>query len=382
MNYHYYGEYRIMIYSNIKQSVLGAILLVFVSSAFADYTTTITSAAYSTASIGTPAGTYTGSMSMSGHIVTKEVVPSATDTWLDFSANVISYSFSDGVQTFTQDNSSLENAESYFDGGFTLIGLGITLLTPTPHSIGTLINVLELEINPYADEALVVGNDIPCTAVLGGICDDGDVDAAAGFADMEGIAISFSSAVTEPEEPTPSVIEIKIHELYVGILGRAADRPGMDYWLDEINSGTLTLENTRASFTHPDQAEYTEIYGGLDNSQLVTATYENFLERAPEFAGLQYWVEELDNSRVNPDQMINAVINAVRDTDATGEQVAKDLATLENKIEAAQYFTAQTQEYSFDAAYREMARAVVASVTDDPETLAQAKAMVDEYVGN
>jgi len=211
------------------------------------------------------------------------------------------------------------------------------------------------------------------------------------FINMEGLGFNSSSFVRINFETmstdggvTPVVpeLEVKIQELYIGILGRAGDRPGLDYWYGQIVAGVFTLENTRAAFTDPAQTEYTEIYGGLDNTQLVIATYENFLERAPEVAGLLYWVDELDNGRVNPDQMINAVINAVQDPNATGEQSAKDLATLENKIAAAIYFTEQTKAYSFDAAYREMARAVVASVTDDPETLTQAMAMIDEYVGN
>lgn len=177
-------------------------------------------------------------------------------------------------------------------------------------------------------------------------------------------------------------LEDALQELYIGILGRAGDRPGLDYWLAEIITAILTLENTRAAFTDPAQAEYTEIYGGLDNTQLVTATYENFLERFPEQAGLLYWVGELDAGRVNPDQMINAVINAVRDPDATGDQAAKDLATLDNKLTAAICFTAKTKSFMFDLAYREMARAVIANVTDDPETLAAAKALIEEYVGN
>jgi len=179
-----------------------------------------------------------------------------------------------------------------------------------------------------------------------------------------------------------SPLQVKIQELYVGILGRAADWPGMEYWENQINAGVFTLENTRAAFTDPVQTEYTEIYGGLSNTQLVTATYENFLERAPEQAGLLYWVGELDAGRVNPDQMINAVINAVQDPNATGEAAARDLATLENKIAAAVFFTERTRDYTFDAAYRGMARAVVASVSDDEATLSQSKAMTDGYVGN
>ncbi len=174
-------------------------------------------------------------------------------------------------------------------------------------------------------------------------------------------------------------LEVKLQELYVGILGRAADRPGLDYWIEQITSGILTLENTRAAFTDPAQAEYTEIYGGLDNTQLVIAVYENFLERAPEQAGLLYWVDELNNGRVNADQMINAVINAVQDPNASGEDSAKDLAVLKNKIAAALYFSELASDFAVDAAFKAAARAAVADVTDDPDSLVAAMAMADAY---
>ena len=46
-----------------------------------------------------------------------------------------------------------------------------------------------------------------------------------------------------------SELEIKIPELYVGIMGRAADWPGLQYWADQTSAGSFTLENTRAAFT-------------------------------------------------------------------------------------------------------------------------------------
>ena len=174
-----------------------------------------------------------------------------------------------------------------------------------------------------------------------------------------------------------SPLQVKLQELYVGVLGRAADWPGLQYWENQIEAGPFTLENTRAAFTDPAQAEYTEIYGGLSNALLVTATYENFLERIPEEAGLVYWVDELDNGRVNPDQMINAVIAAVQDSSATGAQAAKDLATLVNKTAAAVYFTEQTKGLPFDDVLKDAARAAVADVTSDPITLTQAQQLTD-----
>jgi hypothetical protein len=196
-----------------------------------------------------------------------------------------------------------------------------------------------------------------------------------------GVTAEYKDTATDPLE-SPTLLEVKIYELYVGILGRAADQPGMDYWVDQISNGPFTLENVRASFTNPDQSEYTEIYAGLGNTQLVSAVYQNFLERLPEVAGLLYWMNELDNNRINPDQMINAVINAVQNPEATNEGAADDSETLHNKIEAAAYFTAKTRAYIFDATAREAARAAVADVNHELESLEYSKEMTDAFVSN
>jgi hypothetical protein len=185
-----------------------------------------------------------------------------------------------------------------------------------------------------------------------------------------------------------SPLQVTIQELYIGILGRAADWPGMVYWDDQINAGGFTLENTRAAFTDPAQLEYTEIYGGLDFTQLVIAIYENFLERAPDGPGLDYWVEELTMGRVNADQMINAIINAVREgmsrdrSRDSRRTPSRDFIVLENKIAAALYFTEKTKEYTFDGSVREAARAAVADVTDAPDSLTASMALTDSYTGN
>jgi hypothetical protein len=38
-------------------------------------------------------------------------------------------------------------------------------------------------------------------------------------------------------QENPSPLQVKIQELYVGIIGRAADKPGLDYWAGQINAG-------------------------------------------------------------------------------------------------------------------------------------------------
>lgn len=177
-----------------------------------------------------------------------------------------------------------------------------------------------------------------------------------------------------------SKIEIRIQEMYVGFLMRAADRQGLEYWLIPIVEGVLTLEHVRAALTSVDQAEYMEIYSGLNHSQLVTTVYKNILERTPDSAGLNYWVEELASGRVNENQMVNAIIQATKDTKANTSEFSVDFAVFSNKIKAAEYFTEQTKNFTFDAYFHQAARAAVMGVTQDVNTLNNSKASTDEYI--
>jgi len=122
----------------------------------------------------------------------------------------------------------------------------------------------------------------------------------------------------------------QVQQLYVAYLGRAADKAGLDYWLNELNADTptLTLENLRANFV-TEQPEYAAIYGGLDRSAQVTKIYENLFGRAPDAAGLTYWTTG-EGSTVNADQLLTAFINGAAASDAT---------VVNNKVFVAQAYT-------------------------------------------
>jgi hypothetical protein len=116
--------------------------------------------------------------------------------------------------------------------------------------------------------------------------------------------------------------------LYVGYLGRAADQGGLDYWVNEIDSGVLTLEQLRANLTN-EQPEYLNEYGGLTRTQLVAQIYENLFERTPSAGELDYWVNG-GGGAVNADQLIVAFINAAS---------IQDQLVLDNKLQVANHYT-------------------------------------------
>lgn len=122
----------------------------------------------------------------------------------------------------------------------------------------------------------------------------------------------------------------QVQQLYVGLLGRAADQAGLNYWLNELNAtpAKLTLENLRANIVNS-QAEYKAIFDGLSRTDTVTKIYNNLFGRAPDTAGLTYWTTG-GGASVNIDQLTVAFINGAS---------ASDTQALTNKTVVAEVYT-------------------------------------------
>jgi len=104
-----------------------------------------------------------------------------------------------------------------------------------------------------------------------------------------------------------------VTKLYVATFNRAPDAAGLDYW---VYSSGLTLEQIAQSFF--DQSETQSAYpAGTSNSTFVNTIYNNLFNRDAEPAGLQYWVGELDAGRVSRDTAILAFIGGALGDDAT-----------------------------------------------------------------
>ncbi len=159
-----------------------------------------------------------------------------------------------------------------------------------------------------------------------------------------------------------ATVSQQIQQVYLGLLGRAADQSGLDYWTNEIDSGALTLEQLRANIVN-EQPEYAEGLGNMTRAQVVASLYENLFDRAPDSEGLDYWVNG-GGSTVNADQLVLALVNGA---------AASDTLALDNKVEVAQYYTAQAgDDFSVDAA-----AAAVADVDGSLQSVQDAKSEID-----
>lgn len=92
--------------------------------------------------------------------------------------------------------------------------------------------------------------------------------------------------------------ESSIYRLYGMALNRPPDPTGFQYQVNTLASGT-SLASVAANFVA--SGEFANLYGGLDNTQFVSALYTNGLHRQPDAAGLSYCVTQLNSgaSRAN-----------------------------------------------------------------------------------
>lgn len=135
-----------------------------------------------------------------------------------------------------------------------------------------------------------------------------------------------------------------LQQLYIGYFGRAADQEGLNFWLDAINSGGLSLDNVHTAFVNSD--EYNAQYEGMTVSEKVAAVYENVLGRVADEAGLEFWTNAINTGLITEDQLIEGLLSGLS---------ANDAAIISNKIVVANYYTSAKGDAYVEASKAESA---------------------------
>ena len=82
------------------------------------------------------------------------------------------------------------------------------------------------------------------------------------------------------------------YRIYQAAFDRAPDAAGLDYWIDVLDSGAKGMTEVAADFLS--SREFQQTYGALSTQDFVEELYENILQRAGEDAGIDYWTNQLD----------------------------------------------------------------------------------------
>ena len=112
------------------------------------------------------------------------------------------------------------------------------------------------------------------------------------------------------------------YRLYQAAFDRQPDLPGLGFWIASLDSG-VALRDVASSFLG--SPEYARLYGtGQTNQQFVTELYHNILHRDPKQAGLDFWVNALDNGAMRAQLLV--------DFSESPENMAQVIGTIEQGI--------------------------------------------------
>jgi len=109
-----------------------------------------------------------------------------------------------------------------------------------------------------------------------------------------------------------------VTRLYFAYFLRIPDYAGLQYWIGQMRAGTPL---TTISQSFATSAEFTSLYGSLDNSQFVTQVYQNVLNRAPDSGGLAYWASQLNAFTLTRGQVMLAFSESAEFAGIIGNEV-------------------------------------------------------------
>lgn len=95
------------------------------------------------------------------------------------------------------------------------------------------------------------------------------------------------------QDPTLHRGHSEVLRLYFAVLDRTPEVAGAQFWLEAYDSGEWTTRRIAAFFA--DSAEFRSTYGEeVANEDFVRIVYENVLDRAPDEEGFSFWFEQIE----------------------------------------------------------------------------------------
>ncbi|MDD2545658.1 MAG: DUF4214 domain-containing protein, partial [Burkholderiaceae bacterium] len=98
-----------------------------------------------------------------------------------------------------------------------------------------------------------------------------------------------------------------VQRLYLAYYGRPADPAGQTYWADKLDAAGGSLVGIIDAFAN--SAESLALYGASSTArERVTVLYQNLLGRDPEVQGLNYYVDQINRGKLS---LVNAALAIV-----------------------------------------------------------------------
>jgi len=200
-------------------------------------------------------------------------------------------------------------------------------------------------------------------AACGGSNDNGSSSAA-----------EQNKLLTRQTKSAATTYQTAVEALYVAYFGRPADPNGLTNFAAALQAAGAPTDVAGLAVAYSSNAavkslidsfgtstESQKLYGGGTTTAFVTAVFQNVLGRAPQQAGLSFWVSAIDSGKVSQgDAALSIMAGALANTSAQG---LIDAQLVNNRLSAAGYFTgAATASTYAGAAAAANARAMLATI--------------------
>lgn len=164
--------------------------------------------------------------------------------------------------------------------------------------------------------------------------------------------------------------------MYVAYYGRPGDPGGVAYWTERMLSeceGCYWSDELINAFGTSD--EYIERFGNLETEDLINNLYDQMFNRDAEPGGLTFYIDLMDAG----DSTLSEIALDV----ALGAQ-NEDLKCIENKVDAASYFTekVETERCNYGPQDIDPVASILSSVDETDASLIVAEGAFDQYVDN
>ncbi len=119
---------------------------------------------------------------------------------------------------------------------------------------------------------------------------------------------STMTATTEPGINNPAYQNIS--KMYQDVLGRAPDAEGMKYWMSTIGQDRSISPEEKAAWMNAAQPEVMK-----DPNRWLKQSYQDILGRAPDEAGLKYWMDTIGADKsISPEERDQWLAEANKET--------------------------------------------------------------------
>ena len=134
----------------------------------------------------------------------------------------------------------------------------------------------------------------------------------------------------------------QLQQLYIAYFARPGDPNGLDYWTE---AGITTKAFAANMYLQP---EFMSVNGSLSIQEQINNIYQNLFFRDADEGGLNYWMQQIQTGKLLLASIANDLIYAVNNsTGGTEEEIlqrAQDLDCLSNRTAAATAYTAEMRE--------------------------------------